>query len=242
MPSIPNHRLPTCRTSASNGRIFLPKKRVSKRLPSMARTMPALSVAGESWSRAGAMGLRTELFASQQVASKQPGGMVGQLALPEQGRSAEAPAEGQASPRWGWSGGGGLIYLGPAPGPSAAPQAGSFGAQPSRPSIFDLARAGFDAPQGQGQGQGRAGLGSEQRQPLGLSWVPPSVAAAAQGGEAHEAEQAPHEAEQTVSRRAWSGGLPVLSLPSESAGRAGQQPVAPSTPTVPSAQIGRAHV
>ena len=228
----------------AGGMVFVPREERPEETPAAAGArpqpatawaMPALSVVGESWSRAGAMGLRTELFASQQVASKQPGGMVGQLALPEQDRGAEAPAEGQASPRWGWSGGGGLIYLGPAPGPSAATQEGSFGAQPSRPSIFDLARAGFDAPQS--QGPGRAGLGGEQRQPLGLSWVAPSVAAAAQGGEAHEAEQAPHEAEQTVSRRAWSGGLPVLSLPPESAGRAaGQQPVAPSKPMVPSTQ------
>ena len=71
-----------------------------------------------------------------------------------------------------------------------------------------------------------------QRQPLGLSWVPPSVASAMQAPQVHEAhddEQAQAEAEPQPSRRAFSGGLPVLSLPPESVARStGEQMVGPS--------------
>lgn len=99
-----------------------------------------------------------------------------------------------------------------------------------RPSSFDLATLGFSAP------QPRAELGA-QRQPLSLSWAAPSVADAGQAGEASESEQA-SESEPAGSRRAWSGGLPMLSLPPESPRSAGQPPVATGAAAQATQQLG----
>lgn len=195
-------------------------------MPSLSPLSP-LSQPGDAWSRAGGMGLRTELFASQQVASKQPGGMVHQLALPEQLRGG-VPSEAASAPRWGWSGAGGLFFLGPTPeGNAASGEAADREGGPWRPSLFGQDREMVAS--GLAASQPRA-----QRQPLGLSWVPPSVASAMQAPQVHEAhddEQQQAEAEPQPSRRAWTGGLPVLSLPPEGVARSAGEQAAGSAAT-----------